>query len=256
MYVWQRWMAVEFRAAGLTVREVEGWKNRGRPATTGGYQPNAGLLDHHTGTTTSDDNPHPTLQMLIKGRPDLPGPLAPWSVDYDGVVWVIAAGRCNHAGRTNKPFAGVAAGSDGNYHFMGDEVDTNGTQKLPPKQRRSLCITNAVYLDHMHRPLTALGRHADITTRKWDIGSISTATLRSDVVAYRKEDEDVALTEAEFKKIRAIVAEEANRAVARHVGDVVTVPKDDPAYDPKNETVRVSTALTWVLARTGKAQGQ
>ena len=138
MYVWQRWMAVEFRAAGLTVREVEGWKNRGRPATTGGYQPNAGLLDHHTGTTTSDDNPHPTLQMLIKGRPDLPGPLAPWSVDYDGVVWVIAAGRCNHAGRTNKPFAGVAAGSDGNYHFMGDEVDTNGTQKLPPKQRRSI----------------------------------------------------------------------------------------------------------------------
>ena len=75
-------------------------------------------------------------------------------------------------------------------------------------------------------------------------------------MAYRKEDEDVALTEAEFKKIRAIVAEEANKAVARHVGDVVTVPKDDPAYDPKNETVRVSTALTWVLARTGKAQGQ
>ena len=35
-YVWQRWLADEFRAAGLTVIEVEGWKNRGRPASIGG----------------------------------------------------------------------------------------------------------------------------------------------------------------------------------------------------------------------------
>ena len=36
----------------------------------------------------------------------------------------------------------------------------------------------------------------------------------------------------------------------------MTVPKDDPAYNPKNEKVRVSTALSWILGRTGKAQGQ
>jgi hypothetical protein len=251
-YSWQRWMATEFRAAGLRVVEVDGWRNRGRPATTGGYNPTAGLLDHHTGTTTSDARPHPTLQTLIVGRSDLPGPLAPWSVDYDGVVWVIAAGRCNHAGRTNKPFAGVAAGADGNYHFMGDEVDTNGTQRMPPAQRRSLAITNAVYLDHFHRPLTALGRHADVTTRKWDIGSISTATIRTDVVAYRKENEDMPLTDADLKKIRTVVREE----VARFVGDVVAVDPSDPDYNPENKTIRVSTSLTRIMRRTGKAPGQ
>jgi hypothetical protein len=179
-YVFQRWMADEFRKAGLKVVEVEGWKNRGRPASTGDYEPDNGVLVHHTGTTTSATSTHPTLRTLIIGRPDLPGPLIPWSVGHDGTVYVIAAGRCNHAGRIDIPVAGGPNGADGNARFMGDEVDTNGTQRLTAAQRHSIAVTNAVYLKHKHLDISRVYRHASITRRKWDIGSITTATLRSD----------------------------------------------------------------------------
>lgn len=180
-YVWQRWMATEFRAAGLKVIEVEGWENRGRPASTGHYDPDEGVTNHHTGSTSSPSNPGPTLRTLIAGRPDLPGPLAPWSVRYDGTVVVIAAGRCNHAGAVGKRVPFAALGADGNAIFMGDEVDTNGTQTLPAAQRHAIAVTNAVYLEHMNRGPDRVHRHADISgTGKWDIGNISTAALRSE----------------------------------------------------------------------------
>lgn len=180
-YSWQRWMADEFRKAGLKVVEVEGWKNRGRPASTGNFEPDNGVTNHHTASTTSAHDTHPTLRTLIIGRPDLPGPLCHWSVAYDGTVYVVAAGRANHAGRVDRPrFGYMPNGADGNALFMGDEVDTNGTQRLPAAQRHAMAVTNAVYLKHFRRDPIRAHRHADLTARKWDIGSISTATLQSD----------------------------------------------------------------------------
>lgn len=191
-YIWQRWMADEFRAAGLTVIEVDNWENRGRPASTGSYDPRHGVTDHHTGVRSSASSPGPTLKTLIAGRSDLPGPLAPWSVRYDGVVVVIAAGRCNHAGRVGKAgVLGVAIGADGNAVFMGDEVDTNGTQDMPPAQVRAIAITNAVYLKHFGLDIFRVHRHADISgTGKWDLGSRTTPQLRADARAALSELED------------------------------------------------------------------
>jgi hypothetical protein len=186
-YIWQRWMADEFRAAGLTVIEVDGWESRGRPASTGNYDPRHGVTNHHTGVRSSASSPGPTLKTLIAGRSDLPGPLAPWSVRYDGVVVVIAAGRCNHAGRVGKAgVRGVAIGADGNAVFMGDEIDTNGTQDMPPEQVHAVAVTNAVYLKHFgHEDVDPVHRHADISgSGKWDLGSRTTPQLRADA---RKE---------------------------------------------------------------------
>lgn len=190
-YVWQRWMADEFRAAGLTVIETDGWENRGRPASTGHYDPDEGVTNHHTASTTSPSNPAPTIRLLIVGRPDLPGPLAPWSVDYLGRVWIIAAGRCNHAGRVGKPVPGAYVGADGNAIFMGDEIDTNGTQTMPPAQRHAVAVTNAVYLRHFGHDPERVHRHQDISdTGKWDLGSLTTTQLRADAAeASTQEDQ-------------------------------------------------------------------
>lgn len=188
-YYWERWIADDLRAAGLTVHEVEGWKNRGRPASTGSHDPSDGVTKHHTASTSSASNPHPTLKTLIQGRSDLPGPLAHVSVDYNGDVWVIAAGRCNHAGLTNKPMAGVPAGSDGNAHFLGNEIDTNGTQKMSAAQRHSVAVVARVFTDHKKLSDKTIHRHADLTTRKWDIGSITTAALRADAANIDTEDD-------------------------------------------------------------------
>lgn len=187
-YVWQRWMADEYRKAGLKVVEVAGWKNRGRPASTGHFDPDGAETNHHTGTTTSASKTMPTLRTLIEGRPDLAGPLAPKGIGFDGTVYVIAAGRCNHAGKVGKRgVPGMPYGADGNAIALGNEVDTNGTQKMPKAQRDALAKVNAVDLMHFKRGTEYLHRHEDISgTGKWDIGNLTTAQIRSDAAAARK----------------------------------------------------------------------
>lgn len=181
-YIWQRWLADEFRVAGLKVIEVEGWKNRGRPASTGNFDPRGPVTTHHTGTTTSWRRLIPTLMTIIKGRSDLPGPLAQWTVGYDGTVYVVAAGRANHAGRVGKRgVTGMPFGADGNALALGDEVDTDGTQTMPAVQRNAIATANAVVLKHYKRGTDYAHRHADISGNgKWDLGSLTTRLLRSD----------------------------------------------------------------------------
>lgn len=226
-YVWQRWLAEEFRAAGLEVVEVEGWENRGRPASTGGYDPDQGITVHHTGATSSAANPGPTLATLIQGRSDLPGPLAPWSVRYDGVVVVIAAGRCNHAGRIGKRISFAAIGADGNAIFMGDEVDTNGTQDMPAAQRDAIARTNAVYLKHFDRTTERVHRHADISgTGKWDLGSLTTSQLRTDAAeALTDQEDDMPYTP---KELKAIVREAVDEALAEQLAGLDDQQIDNP----------------------------
>lgn len=189
-YIWQRWIADELRAAGLKVVEVQGWKNRGRPASTGHFDPRGANTAHHTGSTTSASNPAAGLSVLINGRSDLPGPLCHVAVGYDGTVYVIAAGRANHAGRVGKSSQkGMPYGSDGNALALGNEVMTNGTQKMPAAQQEAIALTHAVFCLHWAKDEFWTHRHADISgTGKWDIGQWSTSYLRERV---RKEIESL-----------------------------------------------------------------
>jgi hypothetical protein len=202
-YRWQRWLVDELRAAvkeaGLDVKviPVQGWQNRGRPASTGNFDPNGPSTTHHTGTTTSPTRLMPTLGTLIEGRAGLPGPLSQVGVAYNGDIYVIAAGRANHAGRVGKSgVPGMPLGADGNALAIGDEVDTNGTQALPEKQRRSIALINAVVLNHFDRPDSYAHRHEDISgTGKWDIGQLTTREVRADAAEMRriiKEGDDMA----------------------------------------------------------------
>ena len=106
------------RAAGLTVRTSPGWQNRGRPASTGGFAP-VGILVHHTASSksASDDA---VVRLLVNGRSDLPGPLCQIGLARDGTVWMIAAGRANHAGKARA--SGTVAAGDGNRLYVGIEA--------------------------------------------------------------------------------------------------------------------------------------
>lgn len=207
-YVWQRWLADEFRAAGLTVVEVEGWEDRGRPASVGSFEPNGAHTKHHTGTPTSPSRVAPTLATCIYGRPDLPGPLCQWLTAYDGVVYVIAAGRANHAGPIGKSgVPGMPIGGDGNRYALGDEVDTDGTQDIPPAQMRSLVITAAVVARHYDRDEQWTHRHADISgSGKWDIGQLTTPQLRTHVRDAIPEEDPMAQYADQLEKIAADAA--------------------------------------------------
>jgi len=54
-YVWVTWLADALRAEGCTVKEESGWKNRGRPSSSGQFKPYAAGV-HHTASTSSNSN--------------------------------------------------------------------------------------------------------------------------------------------------------------------------------------------------------
>lgn len=68
----------------------------------------------------------PSLGVVTNGRPDLPGPLAQLCLGRDGTYFVVAAGRCNHAGRGN--WQGFTAG---NTNFIGIEAENTGLESDP-----------------------------------------------------------------------------------------------------------------------------
>jgi peptidoglycan hydrolase-like protein with peptidoglycan-binding domain len=109
------WLPHVLKEAGLKVATVDGWEDRGR----GDMGQVLGVLCHHTAGPRQGNMP--SLNTLIKGRPDLHGPLAQLGLGRDGTFYVIAAGRCNHAGE------GVWNGiTNGNAHFIGIEAENTG----------------------------------------------------------------------------------------------------------------------------------
>lgn len=152
------------RTSGLPVVEVAGWRTRGRD---GRFNPR-GTLVHHTGTGTAAGS-HSVVALLVKGRPDLDGPLCQLGLDRDGTVYVIAAGRGNHAGKA-KAFAGVPAG-DGNELWLGIEAFNSGSEGWGLVQLLAYHRLCAALADGYRWPRARTAAHAETSkTGKWDPG--------------------------------------------------------------------------------------
>jgi len=119
-------LANRLRDAGLAVREVDGWKSRGN-SSGGNFYP-AGMVVHHTAGPGPSAGKAPSLETIIYGRSDLPGPLANIYMDFELTVYVVAAGAANHAGT---PDGGSYKGMTGNSSAWGFEIEHPGTYALP-----------------------------------------------------------------------------------------------------------------------------
>ena len=64
---------------------------------------------------------------MVHGRPDLAGPLSHLVLGRDGTFYVVAAGRCNHAGPGR--WQGATAG---NSQFIGIEAENDGVSEPWP----------------------------------------------------------------------------------------------------------------------------
>ncbi|MDQ3907528.1 MAG: N-acetylmuramoyl-L-alanine amidase [Acidobacteriota bacterium] len=131
------WLPDVLKAAGLKVSAVDGWETRGR----GDVGHIFGVICHHTAGPRRGNMP--SLRTLIQGRPDLPGPLAQLGLGRDGTYYVIAAGRCNHAGVGT--WKGVV---NGNANFIGIEAENTGLPGDTPWPD--------VQLDAYHRGVAAI----------------------------------------------------------------------------------------------------
>jgi peptidoglycan hydrolase-like protein with peptidoglycan-binding domain len=109
------WLPKVLLDAGLKVAEQPGWQTRGR----GEMGTVKGVICHHTAGPLKGNMP--SLGVVTNGRSDLPGPLAQLCLGRDGTFFVVAAGRCNHAGAGN--WQGLTAG---NTNFIGIEAENTG----------------------------------------------------------------------------------------------------------------------------------
>ncbi len=114
------WLADVLRDAGLKVSELPGWKNRG----VGEMGTARGVLMHHTAGAKTGNAP--SLNVILNGRPGLPGPLSQLVLGRDGTFYVAGAGKCNHAGKGY--WQGV---SSGNSNFIGIEAENTGKTDDP-----------------------------------------------------------------------------------------------------------------------------
>lgn len=135
------WLPQVLKDNGLKVALTNGWEDRGH----GDMAQVVGVLCHHTATTVKNAN-MPTLNLLIQGRPDLSGPLAQLGLGRDGTYYVIAAGRCNHAGIG--AWQGVTTG---NSSFIGIEAENTGLPNDSPWP--------AVQMDAYRRGVAAILSH-------------------------------------------------------------------------------------------------
>lgn len=165
-------IADRLRAFGLKVVEVNGWQTRG--STDFGPR---GSVDHHTAGPRSGNAP--SLGICINGRSDLPGPLCNVYIARDNTVYVVAAGRANHAG------TGGWGGLTGNSSVFGVERENTGVGNEPwtEDQRITAARVHAALLSGIGRDGGWVCEHKEWTTRKIDAWDQSGDDMRSRVRA-------------------------------------------------------------------------
>lgn len=183
------WLADVLRAAGLTVQETPGWQQRA--ADSGDPPEPVGVLEHHTATEASYENPAPSLDLVVEGREDLAGPLCHGLIGFDGVVHLIAAGRANHAGRAKE--SGPVPAGDGNVLYVGFEWDYQGVEQGPSPEQYSAALTaTRAVLEHLGAPPEAARGHKETSvTGKIDPGHVDLERFRAELADTRQEDAEM-----------------------------------------------------------------
>lgn len=124
-----------------------------------------GVLCHHTGGPLTGDLPD--IDVLVKGRPDLPGPLSQLALGRSGTFYILAAGKGWHAGAGN--WQGV---TDGNSHFIGIEAENTGettgprADPWPEVQLDAYARGCAAILKHIGATVSMAAGHKEYATPK------------------------------------------------------------------------------------------
>lgn len=228
------------RTSGLTVVELPGWKSRGRPASTGGFDP-IGVLCHHTAGASNDRGYVEWMAYTGREADGLPAPLVQLALDRQGTVYVLAAGRANHAGESGG--SGPIPKGDGNALLVGIEAMNTGTEGWTPTQYDAYARLCAALCAHYGWDASHVRAHRETSvTGKVDPSGATPGGPTFDMDRFRA---DVA---------------HAMRDDNPNTEDDMPTPDDlwnavVPEYDPnvKGDTRRAKVLLAQAHARAGKA---
>lgn len=207
------------RAAGLRVVEVDGWRTRGAdfPAT-----PKVVIWHHTAGAKTGD---YPSLPVVRDGREGLPGPLSQVGLGRSGTVYVIAAGKANHAG------PGAWDGVTASASTVGIEAESTGTGDWTPEQRDAyprLAAALTRLLGTTPRRNCAHREWALPAGRKPDPVGIDMPAMRTRVAALLNEEDDM-FTDDDRKLLGAIAYGVVPDGGFTGVGEVAVRVRDSHA---------------------------
>lgn len=169
------WLPDVLKAAGLKVALVDGWENRGH----GDVGRTLGVLCHHTAGPKNGNMP--SLGTVTNGRPDLAGPLAQLSLGRDGTYYMVAAGKCYHAGTGT--WEGV---TNGNTNFIGIEAENTGhadDSPWPDVQMDAYCRGIAAILTHIERGVHWCAGHKEYAPGRKNDPDFDMDAFRASVAA-------------------------------------------------------------------------
>lgn len=139
-----------FQGSGLTVKVgYNNWRNYGH-GTPG---PVEGVACHHTAGPASGDTP--SLNTVIYGRSDLPGPLCNLYLSRSGEIYLVAAGIAYHAGDT------LSSWQDNNS-AIGIEAEATGVSPWPEDQYDAYARMCACLASYYHLPVSHVVGHKEI----------------------------------------------------------------------------------------------
>lgn len=182
------WLATVLKNAGLKVAPQPGWMNRGH----GNMGTVKGVMCHHTVGPLKGNMP--SLNVLIKGHSKLSGPLAQLGLGRDGTYYIVAAGRCYHAGEGswqgittgNSSFIGIEAENSGPAHKDKKTGKTIPDDDWPPEQLDAYRRGVAAILKHIGQSEKMCCGHREYALpvgRKTDPHTIDMHDFRKEVAA-------------------------------------------------------------------------
>jgi len=205
------WLPDVLKQAGLKVAKVDGWEERGH----GDVEAVKGVICHHTAGAKVGNMP--SLAIVRDGRPDLPGPLSQLGLGRDGTFYVIAAGRCNHAGAGEWKEV-----KSGNGCFIGIEAENTGQENDFPWP--------AVQVDAYQRGVAAILRYIN-QNAEWCCG-------HKEYAPDRKKDPTF-----DMDGFRARVAELMQPGAAPLK---LIPPEEDKVEGQRRPTLRRNSTGAWV----------
>jgi hypothetical protein len=231
------WLAEVLRDAGLTVHEVSGWKTRG----SNSFGPVRGITCHHTaGSRNSSDEGE--LNVLINGRPGLPGPISQLYLSRSGEWWTVAAGHCNH---NLTGWAGPNKGY-GNDSLLGIEAQHSGGDEPWTARQYDSYVRGVHALVHHNASGWSVSVDRVAGHKEHQPGAKSDPTFsmpgfRADVRAYRGEWDEMA-TEAQ---VQAAVEKAIKKATKQEVLDALQQAVPYIGSDTSGPRHRIGVLAGW-----------
>ncbi|MET7616950.1 peptidoglycan-binding protein [Streptomyces sp. NPDC005408] len=174
------------RAEGAKVVEYGSWRTHNRNHM-GSFGPINGVIIHHTVSSGTDAS----VRLCYDGYAKLPGPLCHGVIAKDGTVYLISAGRANHAGAGDADVLAAVAderalpapndrSADGNTHFYGFECVNlgNGADPWPDAQLEAIERASAAICRAYGWSAASVIGHKEWTNQKQDPRGFSMTTMR------------------------------------------------------------------------------